>query len=274
MLAATWPTSSLSMPLMMTRVGWGTSKVMPGGASTGTGWLNPRANSSFEGPWAVARYPTPTISSSLVNPVDTPVTMLATSERVRPCSARFCRSSSGRSTIRVASSWRTVISPGRSRSSCPCGPLTAMRPPLIVTLTPEGTVIGLRPTRLIAASSPHVAQDLTTDPALARLPVGHEPLAGRQHGNAEPAEHARQVIGLRVDPQARLGHAPQSGDGPAAVRRVLHLDLEDAAGPLRIVVHRVPGDVALPLEQGGQVLLQLGGGHRHRLVHRHVGVAH
>ena len=34
MLAATWPTTSLSMPLTMTWVGTGTSKVMPSGALT------------------------------------------------------------------------------------------------------------------------------------------------------------------------------------------------------------------------------------------------
>ena len=37
MSAATWPTFSLSMPLTLMRVGTGTSKVMPSGASTTTG---------------------------------------------------------------------------------------------------------------------------------------------------------------------------------------------------------------------------------------------
>ena len=44
------------------------------------------------------------ISSSLLKPSVTPTTMLLTSVRVRPCSERFSRSSSGRSTT----SWVVV----------------------------------------------------------------------------------------------------------------------------------------------------------------------
>src|SRR4029077_1238752 len=112
------------------------------GASTGTGWLNPRANSTFDGPCDVARYPTPTISSSFENPADTPVTMLATSERVSPCSARDVRESSGRSTRRTESSWRTVIGCGTDRDSVPCGPVTLTSLSDRVTLTPDGIGMG------------------------------------------------------------------------------------------------------------------------------------
>src|SRR5580692_346829 len=42
------------MPLMMMRVGTGTSKVMPSGASTRTGWEKPSASSSALGPGAMA----------------------------------------------------------------------------------------------------------------------------------------------------------------------------------------------------------------------------
>ena len=55
MLAATWPTTSLSMPLTTTCVGTGTSNVMPSGAVTLTGWLKPRASRIASGPWASAR---------------------------------------------------------------------------------------------------------------------------------------------------------------------------------------------------------------------------
>ena len=41
---------SLSMPRTTMRVGAGTSKVMPSGASTSTGWLKPSARSSVSGP--------------------------------------------------------------------------------------------------------------------------------------------------------------------------------------------------------------------------------
>ena len=55
MSAATWPTFSLSMPFTTMRVGVGTSKVTPSGASTRTGWEKPRASSSDDGPLAMAR---------------------------------------------------------------------------------------------------------------------------------------------------------------------------------------------------------------------------
>src|SRR5947207_139145 len=45
----------------------------------------------------------------------------------------------------------------------------------------------------MAASSPDKAEHLATHPALARLPIGHQALAGRQHGHAEATEHARQL---------------------------------------------------------------------------------
>src|SRR3954468_3613743 len=109
--------------------------------------------------------------------------MLANSDRVRPCNARFCRSSLGRSTTMLPSSWRTVISPGSSRWSEPCGPLTATTRPLTCTSTPDGTVIGDRPILLI--SSPHVTEDLAAHAATVRLAVGHEPVAGGKDRDAE-----------------------------------------------------------------------------------------
>ena len=55
MLAATWPTFSLSMPLTMMRVAEGTSKVTPSGASTLTGWLEAEGQLEGRGPLGVAR---------------------------------------------------------------------------------------------------------------------------------------------------------------------------------------------------------------------------
>src|SRR5688572_12011420 len=173
--------------------------------------------------------------------------MLLTSERVRPCSARFRRWSSGRSTRSVPSSWRTVISPGSSRSRLPCGPFTATRRPSTLTSTPEGTAMGERPIRLIVAS-PHVAEDLAAHPAPPRLGVGHESLAGREHGHAQTAEHPRELVGLCVDTKAGLRHPTDARDRACALGRVLHLDLQDASGPARVVLHGEGGDVALTFE--------------------------
>src|SRR5258706_9904002 len=271
MLAATWPTCSLSMPDTMMRVGTGTSNVMPCGASMWTGWLKPSASSSLFGPCAVARYPTPTISSSLVKPAVTPTTMLLTSDRVRPCSARFSRSSSGRSTRIVESSWRTLMTAGRSRSSWPLGPFTRTWPSPIVTSTPEGSGMGERPIRDI--SSPHVAEDLAALATLARLSVGHEALVGGQDSDTEAAQHAGQTVGLGVDAEPGLRHPAQAGDRAVALGRVLHRDLEEPARTSRVVAHGEALDIALALKDGRERLLQLRGRHAHLVVHRHVGVA-
>src|SRR5688500_9147634 len=150
------------------------------------------------------------ISSSLVNSWWTPTTMLLTSDRTRPCMARFWRSSFGRSTSSSSPSWRKVISPGMSRSRVPFGPFTVSWRPAIVTSTPLGTGMGDLPIRLM--TSPHEAEDLAAHVALARFAVGHEPLAGREHGHAQAAEDPRDLRGLAVDAQAGLGHATQAGD--------------------------------------------------------------
>src|SRR5215831_11113710 len=158
--------------------------------------------------------------------------MLFTSERVRPCSERFSRSSSGRSTRRVSPSWRTTMAPGTGRDSWPFGPFTVTAPPAMVTSTPLGTVIGALPMRLTGASSPHVAEDFAAHAALARLTVGHEPLAGRQDGHPEPAEHTRHPVGLGVHPETGLRHPAQTLDGAVAFGRILHRDREHVAGPV------------------------------------------
>ena len=64
----------------------------------------------------------------------------------------------------------------------------------------------------------------STDMALARLPVGHESLAGREHGDAETAEHTRELVGMPVDPKARLRHSLDAGDRARPLGRVLHVD--------------------------------------------------
>src|SRR5262245_8880798 len=121
--------------------------------------------------------------------------MLLTRLRTRPCMARFCRSSSGRSTSRLPSSWRTVILPGISLSRVPFGHLTVMCPAAMVTSTPLGTGIGDLPIRLIEAS-PHVTEDLAAHALAASLSIGHEALARRQHRDAEPAQNAGDTVGL------------------------------------------------------------------------------
>src|SRR4029077_8222651 len=185
------------------------------------------------------------ISSSLVNSWLTPWTMLLTSERTRPCSARFSRSSSGRSTMISAPSWRTEMSPGRRRSRVPLGPFTVSSRPEMVISTPLGTGTGERPTRDIATASPHEAQDLATDVAGPCFAVGHQALAGRHDGHAQAAEHPGDLRGVGVHPETRLRDAAQPGDRAVALGRVLHRDVERLARPRRVVRHREVLDVAL-----------------------------
>ena len=76
-------------------------------------------------PLTKALKPTPLISSFFTNPSDTPTTMLLSSERPRPCMAFASRSSPSRATLRMFSSWDTLVRLGMSISSLPLGPSTA-----------------------------------------------------------------------------------------------------------------------------------------------------
>src|SRR6476620_10819729 len=129
--------------------------------------------------------------------------MLLTSERVSPCSARCSRSSSGRCTTISSPSRVTVMSSGASSSRDPLGPLTATWLPLIVTSTPDGTVMGFLPIRDMVPL-PDLTEDLSADLALARLAVGEQTLVGGQHRDAHAAEHAGDLVSGGVDPQTRL----------------------------------------------------------------------
>ena len=111
----------------------------------------------------------------LLEPSVTPVTMFATSERVSPCSARWSPRSVGRVTVSVPSSTDTVMSGLIRSESVPLGPLTVTLPGVISTSTPEGTVMGFRPMRLI--ESPYVAQHLAAHALLLSLAAGDH--AGR-----------------------------------------------------------------------------------------------
>src|SRR5262249_9162425 len=160
-----------------------------------------------------------------------------------------------------------------ARSSEPFGPFTETWRSAIFTSTPEGTGMGLRPTRDISATSPDVAEDLAAHATLARLAVGHETLARGQDSYTETAEHTRHVLGLGVDPETRLGDAPEPGDHPLALGRVLHGDRERVAGAIVRRRHLEALDVTLGLQQLRQCELLLRGRHPHVIVHRDVRVA-
>jgi hypothetical protein len=81
------------------------------------------------------------------------------------------------------------MAPGMTRDRVPPGPFTVTVRSAMVTSTPLGTVIGDLPMRdTTTTSSPDEAQDLAAHAAMARLAVGHETLAGREHGDAQAAQ--------------------------------------------------------------------------------------
>src|SRR5208337_750133 len=122
--------------------------------------------------------------------------------------------------------------------------------------------------QIFTFGSPDITEHLTTDTLLACLPVGHEALARRQHGDPEPTEDAWQAVGTAVDPKARLGDALQASYDPDAVGGVLERDLEHITG---MALPRECGearDIALALEDLCQGFFHPRAGHADRLVHR------
>src|ERR1700712_2827121 len=145
---------------------------------------------------------------------------LAMSVRVRPCSERELRSSSGRVTRSWPSSSLTSIGLATVSASSPFGPLTVMAEPSTVTLTPAGMSIGRRPIRDMTWL-PNVGEDFPTHALLGRLAVREEPGGGREDGNAESTENLGDFGRLCVNPEAGLRHALEPDDGALAVRAVL-----------------------------------------------------
>src|SRR4051812_38021691 len=187
--------------------------------------------------------------------------MFAISVRVSPCSARWSPRSVGRVTLTTASPTSTFMSWDTTWLSSPLGPLTLTTPGSTVTATPLGRSIGLRPIRLMAL--PHEAEHLAADAALGGLAAGDHAGRGGQDGRAEAAEHLGQAVVLRVHAAARLGDALDPGDDPLAVLRVLqrHGEVREVA----VLGDLVALDVALLLEQAGDLHLELGAGELHRL---------
>src|SRR5690349_13571266 len=150
--------------------------------------------------------------------------MLATSVRVRPCSARSSPRSVGRVTVIVPSSCAIEIRCGTTCRSSPFGPCTVTRPGSTVTVTPAGTSMGLFPIRLIA--SPNEADDLATNTLLSGRAGRDHSARRREDRGTHAAEDARQAVLARVDPAAGLGDALQTREHSLAAAPVLELDHE------------------------------------------------
>src|SRR5919112_4378756 len=209
--------------------------------------------------------------------------MLAISVRVSPCRDLARRSSLGRLTAMVPSSWATVIGGATVWIRVPLGPLTVTRRSSSATSTPAGTGMGSLPMRdmlLFAPSSsvgpgsPDVGQHFAAHALLVRLSVGEEPLARRDDRDAEAAEDLGEAVVLGVDPEAGLADAADAGDRALAVRAVLQGDRQLLAhGALGGLRDLVAADVALLLEDVGHPGLELAVGHGHLVVVGLGGVA-
>ena len=88
--------------------------------------------------------------------------MLATSVRVRPCSARCSPRSVGRVTRTSSPTCSTAMSRAMRSESSPLGPLTVTRSGSIAIVTPEGTGMGCLPILDIVYSSRHAYQTRAT----------------------------------------------------------------------------------------------------------------
>src|SRR4051794_30908128 len=194
--------------------------------------------------------------------------MLAISVRDRPCSDFDSRSSSGRSTVMVPSSWPTVMGSATTWLRVPFGPFTVTVWPSMDTSTPDGTGTGSFPMRLMVSvlPSPDVGEDFPAYPSLGGLLVGQQPGRRRDDRRAEATEHARHAGRLGVHPQARLRDPADAGDAALAVLAVLQLDRQGAPGlALGGVDDLEAGDVALLLQNLGDVRLELRMRHLHRV---------
>src|SRR5688572_15792110 len=117
--------------------------------------------------------------------------MFATSERVRPCSARCSPRSVGRETRRFPSCSSTPMSRFLRSDSAPRGPVTWTTSGSTFTVTPVGTGIGLRPIRLIGL--PDLRHDFAADLLLAGLVARHDAARGGHDGRAEAALDLRDL---------------------------------------------------------------------------------
>src|SRR5262249_38417850 len=123
-----------------------------------------------------------------------------------------------------------------------------------------GTAITLRPTRdMEARSLPDVAEDLAAHAFAGRAAAGHEAAGGGEDVDAESAVHPRDLSLAAIDPAAGPAHPLEVGDDPLHARTVLEVHAENSL--LAVLGGLEVRDVALVLEDAGDLHLQLGGGH-------------
>src|SRR6476469_6465621 len=145
--------------------------------------------------------------------------MFATSERVSPCSARWSRRSDGRETVIWPAPCSIFMSRETRSESSPFGPLTRTRSGSIVSSTPDGTVMGCLPIRLMAL--PDLRDDLAAVAVAPGVVTGHQSVGSGDDRGAHATEDARDILRRDVGAATGLGDALQPGDDRRAALRVL-----------------------------------------------------
>src|SRR5216117_637465 len=188
----------------------------------------------------------PTMSSLRSKPSFTPDTILAISARVRPCSARILRSSSGRPMTSTPSFSFTDSGDGMGWLSLPLGPSARTMPSPTWTFTPWGIGMGFLPMRDMSCPLPHVGEDFAADLLLACLAIGHHALGRRDERAAHAGEDRRDPVVGDVDPPPRRGHPHEPGDHLLVAEAVLEVDAEHVL--LLVLEHAEVLDEALLLQ--------------------------
>src|SRR5262249_19315073 len=172
------------------------------------------------------------------------------------------------------------------------GPFTWTRPGLMATFTPLGSSIGCFPIRLngfsfwwkCAALSPDKADNFAADALLLGGAARDQAVGGGQDRDAHAAEHAGQPVLACVDAASRLRDALQVSDHPLAAAAELEVDDERLVRAVIVLVRMrivprvrrldvVVADVALLLEQAGDLLFYPRVRHLDAVVQRSVCVA-
>src|SRR5688500_3659332 len=256
------------MPVSTISVWVGVATLTPLGIWWTTGCEKPSERLSLS-PCAWARKPTPTSARRFSKPLVTPVTMLATSARMVPDMALAWRELPSALHSSTSPLFSTATLGSAARAMVPSGPLTEIWPEATLTSTPLGTGMGNFAMRDMAVLGDD-AEDFAADAVGAGLAVGHDAARGRQDGDAQAVQDARNVVAAAVDAQAGLGDALQALDHRAA-GVVLEGDAQLLHHP--VLAQREVLDVALVLQDLGDRRLQARGRHRHLGVADHLRVA-
>src|SRR4051794_249110 len=123
--------------------------------------------------------------------------MLATSVRVRPCSARSSPRSVGRVTTMSLSRCSIFIRDGTCCCSVPSGPATATRAGSIVTVTPSGTGMGALPILLtVLKAALHYQMKRASDRHAGRLNRDGDAVGDREGCVADSAHCLKSCTAL------------------------------------------------------------------------------